>query len=81
MDYSDVKNVTARKQHKCMNCGEKILIGEAYNKWTTFNCGDVGINKMHIECYEALSGDGEFEYSLYDGERPSKRSLGDEHGT
>jgi hypothetical protein len=62
----------ARKKHKCCNCGEFIIPGEEYVKWTSFD-GSASTNKMHHECYDALSKDAagrEWEYDLYGGERP-----------
>jgi hypothetical protein len=74
MNYSETKNITAKKQHGCQYCGETILINEVYRKWTAFDCGDIYVNKMHTECYEYLSSEGWPEYYLFDGERPSNLS-------
>lgn len=61
----------ARKQHKCTNCAEQILIGETYAKWTSFENGCF-TNKMHNECLKGLLDNSEcgyFEYSPYSGDR------------
>ena len=62
---------TARKPHKCTNCGEVINSGDLYVRWTSFDdCAFV--NKMHPECLEYLqeSEGPYFEYMPYSGERP-----------
>ena len=64
-------SLKARVTHLCTNCGEPILIGETYKRWVTFDdCATT--SKMHPECLKLLQGDGygEFEYTLYGGERP-----------
>lgn len=63
----------ARKEHKCSNCAEPILIGESYARWASFD--DIcTTSKMHQECLAMLDEDsdgGYFEYSPYSGERPA----------
>lgn len=64
--------LTARKPHRCTNCGESINVGETYHRWTTFEDAAF-VSKMHPECNHALlkeAGYGEFEYTPYEGERP-----------
>lgn len=43
----------ARKEHKCDWCGEEILIGEKYHRWTGIFESDFGDTKMHLVCNEA----------------------------
>lgn len=62
----------ARKPHLCTNCGQRILAGETYKHWVTFD-DSAFTNKMHPECLSALQEDaeyGQFEYMPYSGERP-----------
>lgn len=44
---------TARKEHCCSWCGEKILKGEKYKRWTGIYEGEFQSNPMHIECDNA----------------------------
>ena len=69
--YSEVKDVIARKQHRCTNCGEPIMVGEIYKRWVSVEDGWF-TSKMHKECLQSLidESDGEFEYTPYNGERP-----------
>jgi len=66
---------TARKEHICTNCCGKILKGETYARWASFD--DTGFtNKMHMECLDSFLEDNEgrsFEYTPYCGERPEKK--------
>nr|WP_319566271.1 hypothetical protein [uncultured Rhodoferax sp.] len=61
----------ARKPHRCTNCGQAINPGDTYIRWASFDDGAC-TNKMHPECLADLkaNSDGEFEYTLYGGERP-----------
>ena len=67
----ELETRTARKQHRCSNCGETIELGEQYQRWMSVDDGKAFSNKMHPECLESLQdGSGDFEYTLYGGERP-----------
>ena len=71
---------TARKQHRCMNCGEPIEIGTKYKRWMSVDDGKASSNVMHPECLDDLNkayGSGYFEYTLYSGERPNAKLTGD----
>lgn len=65
-----IKDVVARKPHQCTSCGEAIVIGEKYAKWTSFEDSAFS-NKMHAECYKAHDedrvfwGGGQWEYTPY----------------
>ena len=72
MYCSPVENRKAKKQHRCMNCGESIEPGEYYLRWMSVDDGKAIGNKMHPECFDCLAEDGPFEYTLYSGERPEK---------
>ena len=66
----------ARKQHRCIWCGEKILIGETYRREKSVYDGSFQDHKWHLEC-DNVSADyfsnGEEEFDPYDNERPIKR--------
>jgi hypothetical protein len=66
----------ARKRHRCTWCGEWIGIGETYTHERVRVDGDMGVNKLHAECDEALSELAAYEggtctYTPYDNERPT----------
>ena len=44
---------TARKPHRCDWCGEMILKGEKYSRWTGVYEGDFVSSVMHVECQDA----------------------------
>jgi len=44
---------TARKEHVCDWCGEKILRGEQYSRWNGIFEGDFQSNPLHTECDKA----------------------------
>lgn len=73
MFCSERTQPTAKKNHRCTWCGQHILAGTKYNKWSSVDDGWF-MNKMHDECYDAmheefrLSWDN--EYTPYDNERP-----------
>lgn len=65
--------LTARKDHRCANCGQSIQAGATYARWVSFD-NSAFTNKMHPECLRSLQDDseyGEFEYTPYSGERPT----------
>lgn len=74
MFCSTLETLKARKPHVCMSCGQRINVGETYNRWRCFDGGDVGTNKMHPECYAAHCSDadgyGTWEFTPYSHERP-----------
>ena len=57
MSYEEIhhKQVKARKEYKCIWCGEKILKGEAhYSRAYKFD-GDFISDRMHNECEKSLN--------------------------
>lgn len=70
---SDTRPV-ARKNYKCIWCGEKIPIGEKHVHTISNYCGDFQNHRFHNECNDAMDEhcskqhDGEFE--PYRNERP-----------
>ena len=44
---------TARKEHACDWCGEKIEVGQRYRRWRWFDGGDTSVVKAHEECNAA----------------------------
>lgn len=45
----------ARKAHRCIWCGEQIVIGEKYRHWRGKFEGDVMSNDWHKECDDAAT--------------------------
>jgi hypothetical protein len=67
---------TARKEHRCTWCGEKIVAGEQYTRWMSVDAGEAFSNKMHGECLDAASYDenGEWDYMPFSNDRPRATS-------
>ena len=85
MSYALLSETTpkARKEHQCIWCGEKILIGEKYRREKSAYDGSMQNHAWHIECdldCRAENGCGEFELEPGGSERPSAR-LGFENDT
>ena len=80
MFCTPAETVKARKAHQCTYCGEWIKPGELYDTWKS-NGGAWFTNKMHSECYAELSDIGheygEWDYFLFDNERPAKGATHD----
>ena len=71
MHCTKLEHPKAKKQHKCMSCGEQIAIGDEYVRWRCFMDGSVSTNRMHRDCYDMHDADGgEWEYSPFNYERP-----------
>ena len=64
----------ARKQHKCVWCGEAIEIGETYSYWAGIFEGEFQTNKMHLEC-EKVCSSKENDY-CHDGFNPYEYKRG-----
>lgn len=81
MSYQLIKETfpVARKQHRCIWCGEAILIGEKHrHEISKFD--ELQDHRWHVECQEAsteyfLAGDGP-EFSAYENERPDTKEWG-----
>ncbi len=61
----------ARKQHKCIWCGEKIVIGEKYRREASFY-DEFQTHNWHMECNAAAQiefGHGEVEFSPHENPR------------
>ena len=80
MSYTSLSDTTpvARKQHRCIWCGQAIPKGEKYRYTTGVYDGDMQANHWHFECSDAQQTDaretGEYEFSPYDNERPATLS-------
>lgn len=53
--HIDTTHPKARKEHDCMWCGDKIVIGENHSKWVGIWEGDFQSNRMHHECVGAFN--------------------------
>lgn len=59
-------NPKARKEHSCIWCGEKILVGEKHRQQAGVVSGDFQDNRYHEECWTPAlesfrKGDCDFE--------------------
>lgn len=76
MMYQLIKErfLVARKQHKCIWCGERILIGEKHRHEISKYEGLQDF-RWHLECNDAAIDyflTGENEFSEYENERPAQ---------
>lgn len=67
--------VTARKQHACSWCGQKIEAGSKYVRQFVLFDGDTCTNKFHPECDNAVTAvareeGGCFQFQPGENERP-----------
>lgn len=73
---SEVKR-KARKEHKCIWCGQKIEVGETYIAEASIYDNDFQYSKWHPECREACMIEyqktKEEEFEPMCNERPTKR--------
>lgn len=74
----DILHPVARKEYKCIYCGEKILKGEKHCKATGAWEGDLQDWRMHNECNEAhekenRQGCGDGGIDAYASRRPKRR--------
>lgn len=70
------KFVVARKEHRCIWCGERILVGE-HHRHEISKYDGLQDFRWHMECHAAaieyFSG-GEEEFSAYENDRPAKEA-------
>jgi hypothetical protein len=74
---SEVRTLTARKNHRCSWCGEIIKFGERYSRYRVWIGYDTSTVKMHPECLdasgeEAREAGGWIEWTPGEAERPRK---------
>ena len=68
--YNDSVIRTARKDHKCTYCAEKIVKGETYTYQKGNYEGSWFESKMHHECFEDMAESFDDSYIPYSNERP-----------
>ena len=61
----------ARKPHVCNWCGQDILIGEKYSRWTGTYMDDFQSNPMHAECNEVAAVSDDDGYDVGENARGS----------
>ncbi len=79
MSYTLIEERTvkaARKAHRCIWCGEPIVIGAPYTYERSIFEGDPQSHHWHPECLDAMrevihAEGGECEFTPYDNERPA----------
>lgn len=70
----------ARKPHRCIWCGQGILVGERYTHRRGVFEGDLQSDDWHPECEKAADderradGAWEWEFSPYENQRPASTS-------
>jgi hypothetical protein len=74
MTILDTRSHTARKEHRCIWCPEKILPKETYAVETCIFEGDFQSNKYHPECLKACKEmarkeDRDFDFSEHEFKR------------
>lgn len=66
----------ARKDHKCIWCGQAIPKGTEYIAERSVFDGEMQNHHWHPECLEdcklAYAGESEWEFIPYDNERPAQ---------
>jgi hypothetical protein len=66
----------ARKQHRCIWCGEPIAVGETYRHERSVYDGAMQDHKWHRECdadfRESLDDGGDEEFLPYSAPRPAR---------
>ena len=67
------KTLTAKVPHRCTYCGQAIDPGQKYERWASYD-EKCYTNKMHPECLEDLSENGDGEYTPYCYDRPELQS-------
>ncbi len=64
------KLIIARKQHKCIWCGEKIEPGFEYMRQRSVFDGVFQNHAWHPECNDDFIEEGDTEFTAYSAERP-----------
>lgn len=62
----------ARKSHACAACLAPISIGEIYVMQSGHFDGYAFRNKFHVECWDVLIQDGDFEFTPGELEPPAR---------
>ncbi len=69
---------TARKHHKCIWCGQEIVVGEKYIHEKSVYDHQMQNHSWHPECNSAADeyfALGEEEFTPYENDRPSKNEV------
>lgn len=65
---------TAKKQHKCIWCGQKIIIGDLYLDERSVYDNHLQVHRWHVECNEDAKeqnrNDFEWEFMPGENDRP-----------
>lgn len=75
----ELKTVIAKKQHKCIWCGQSIEPDEAYEREKSVYDGSFQNHNWHPECQEdaqqCWKDGGDQEFTAYSADRPQKETL------
>jgi hypothetical protein len=74
----------ARKQHRCIWCGEAIPVGEKYRRERSVYDGNLQNFAWHPECaqdqQDELAAGGDAEFMQYSAERATRSMKENKHG-
>lgn len=70
--FHPVTKPKARKAHQCIGCLTEIPKGEIHMHSTGFYDGRAFRNRFHVECWESLAEDGDFEFIPGECEPPER---------
>lgn len=62
----------ARKQHVCIACDYPIAVGEIHVMQSGHHEDRAFRNRFHVECWDVLNEEGEFEFSPGELEPPGR---------
>ena len=64
-DFIKETSHIARKEHRCLFCGDVIKVGERYKAWTSVEGDEITTDKYHENCAYAIQQfcDGEEYYN------------------
>lgn len=78
--WNPKQNRKARKVHRCVWCGEHILVGEEYAFQSAHYDGIFQQSHYHEECWDDIDWrDVEDGFALYSAERPEPLTKSDDN--